>query len=212
MDKLKKTSYIEIKIGVNQPDHDQPNDRRHTPRDRPCRSNASYRFNMSYWSCPSCRSYPRFSPMNRIAVTMGDPAGIGGEIILKAAPRLAGRSIPVIIGDMRVFDELRSGPTSLTLPSFKGLGQGSRGDLEFLDLGFIHTVKPGLSDSHCGEASYRYIREALKLILRARIGHRYLPHKQGFPASRGTPLPGHTELLAHAAGMDSCVMMLANPR
>jgi 4-hydroxy-L-threonine phosphate dehydrogenase PdxA len=32
--------------------------------------------------------------MNRIAITMGDPAGIGGEIILKALPRLgAGASL-----------------------------------------------------------------------------------------------------------------------
>jgi len=151
--------------------------------------------------------------MNRIAVTMGDPAGIGGEIILKAAPRLAGRSIPVIIGDMRVFDELRSGPTSLTLPSFKGLGQGSRGDLEFLDLGFIHTVKPGLSDSHCGEASYRYIREALKLIFTGEVSAIVTcPISKASLRLAGLPFPGHPELLAHAAGMDSCVMMLANPR
>ncbi|HQP72307.1 MAG TPA: 4-hydroxythreonine-4-phosphate dehydrogenase PdxA, partial [Methanoculleus sp.] len=151
--------------------------------------------------------------MNRIAVTMGDPAGIGGEIILKALPRLMGRSIPVIVGDMKVIEALRAGPSSLPLPPFKDLGQGSGGDVEFLDLGFMDTVGPGVSDSRCGEASYRYIREALKLIFTGEASAIVTcPISKASLHLAGVPFPGHTELLAHAAGVDSYVMMLANPR
>jgi 4-hydroxythreonine-4-phosphate dehydrogenase len=151
--------------------------------------------------------------MKRIAVTMGDPAGIGGEIILKALARLTGRSIPVIIGDMTVLDSLRAGPTSLPLPSFKGLGQGSPGDAEFLNLGFIDTVKPGLSNSRCGEASYRYIREALKLVFTGEVSAIVTcPISKASLHLAGIPFPGHTEMLAQAAGVDSYVMMLANPK
>jgi 4-hydroxythreonine-4-phosphate dehydrogenase len=151
--------------------------------------------------------------MNRIAVTMGDPAGIGGEIILKALPRLAGRSIPVIIGDMKVLEEIRAGLPSLPPVTFKGPGQGSPGDVEFLDLGFIDTVEPGLSDRRCGEASYRYIREGLKLVFTGEASAIVTsPISKASLHSAGVPFPGHTELLAHAAGVDSYVMMLANPR
>jgi 4-hydroxythreonine-4-phosphate dehydrogenase len=151
--------------------------------------------------------------MNRIAITMGDPAGIGGEIILKALPRLGDRSIPVIVGDMKVFEALRAGPSSLSPPSFKGLGQGSAEDVEFVDLGFMDAVKPGVSDRRCGEASYRYIREALKLIFTGEASAIVTcPISKASLHLAGIPFPGHTELLAHAAGVDSYVMMLANPR
>lgn len=151
--------------------------------------------------------------MNRIAVTMGDPAGIGGEIILKALTRLTGRSIPVIIGDMTVIERLGTGPTSLPLPSFKGLGQGSPGDAEFLNLGFIDTVRPGLSNRRCGEASYRYIREALKLVFTGEASAIVTcPISKASLHLAGIQFPGHTEMLAQAAGVDSYVMMLANPK
>lgn len=151
--------------------------------------------------------------MNRIAVTMGDPAGIGGEIILKALPRLMGRSIPVIVGDMKVIEALRDGPSSLPLPPFKGLGQGSPGDVEFLDLGFMDTAQPGISDTRCGEASYLYIREALKLVFTGEASAVVTcPISKASLHLAGVPFPGHTELLAHSAGVDSYVMMLANPR
>ncbi len=172
----------------------------------------SYRSNMSYWSYPSYRSYPGFFPMNRITVTMGDPAGIGGEIILKALPRLAPRSIPLIIGDMKALDEMQARLSSLPRPSFKGPGQGSAGDVEFLDLGLIDTVKPGLSDSRCGKASYHYIREALKLVFTGEASALVTcPISKASLRLAGVPFPGHTELLAHAAGIDTYVMMLANP-
>ena len=151
--------------------------------------------------------------MKRIAVTMGDPAGIGGEIILKSLSRIAARSIPVVVGDLKVINELTDSLPSLPRFSFKRPGEGSPGDVEFLDLGFIDTVRPGFSDGRCGEASYRYILEALKLLFTGDVSALVTcPISKASLRMAGVSFPGHTELLAHMGGVDSCVMMLANPR
>ncbi len=151
--------------------------------------------------------------MNRIAITMGDPAGIGAEIVLKSLSILTAKSIPVVVGDIKVFDQVCSRLPSLPRFSFKHPGSGSPGDVEFSDLGYIDTVEPGLSDGRCGEASYKYIMEALKLVFTGEASALVTcPISKASLSMAGIPFPGHTELLAHAGGVDSYVMMLANPK
>ncbi|MDD3846566.1 MAG: 4-hydroxythreonine-4-phosphate dehydrogenase PdxA [Syntrophorhabdaceae bacterium] len=151
--------------------------------------------------------------MDRIAVTMGDPAGIGAEIILSSLSRLALRSIPVVIGDITVLDALWARLPSLPRPSFAAAGRGAFGDVEFIDLGLIDTVVPGRSNGSCGRASYGYIEEALKRVFTGDVSAIVTcPIAKSSLRLGGIPFPGHTELLAHAAGVDSYIMMLANPR
>jgi 4-hydroxy-L-threonine phosphate dehydrogenase PdxA len=50
---------------------------------------------------------------------MGDPAGIGGEIILKALPAISIRSIPVIIGDRSVVNSHLKNTARVGKPVFK---------------------------------------------------------------------------------------------
>jgi 4-hydroxythreonine-4-phosphate dehydrogenase len=150
--------------------------------------------------------------MNRIAVTMGDPAGIGAEIIVRSLPRIVAHSIPVVIGDMAVIDGLCARLPSLPRPDFKEPGRGTLKDVEFVDLGLIDTVEPGRSDGRCGNASYRYIDEALKRVFTGEASAIVTcPISKVSLRLAGIPFPGHTELLAHVAGVDSYVMMLANP-
>jgi len=97
--------------------------------------------------------------------------------------------------------------------SFKLPGRGCAGDVEFLDCSLLDDVRPGVSDARCGQASYQYIIEALKLIF---IGGASAivtcPISKSSLRRSGVPFPGHTELLAHFGGVDSYIMMLANPK
>ncbi len=143
---------------------------------------------------------------------MGDPAGIGGEIILKALPHITKKSIPVVIGDLKVLDSIRSSIPALPSFSFKGPGLGKPGDAELIDLDLAGNIRPGSSDAGCGTASYGYIIEALKLVFSGEAAALVTcPVSKASLHLAGVAFPGHTELLARMGGVDSHVMMLANP-
>jgi 4-phospho-D-threonate 3-dehydrogenase / 4-phospho-D-erythronate 3-dehydrogenase len=149
--------------------------------------------------------------MRRVAVTMGDPSGIGGEIILKALPHLCLKSIPVVIGDLSVVETLRPRLPGSAGITFKNLGQGHRGDVEFIDMGLLSGVRFGVIDRAYGKASYQYILEALKLVFTGEVSsivtapiHKVAIHQAGISFT------GHTELLAHYGGVSDYIMMMAN--
>ena len=85
---------------------------------------------------------------------MGDPAGVGGEVILKALPRLSRRSTPVIVGDARVFDQLASRLFPDRHLGFKSLGKARTGEAEFIDAGVLkQDVRFGSIDPQYGQAA-----------------------------------------------------------
>jgi 4-hydroxythreonine-4-phosphate dehydrogenase len=143
-------------------------------------------------------------------VTLGDPAGIGGEIIFKALEKIGARSIPVIVGDdavLRTYAAVR--PPHETM-RFKGFMEGRHGDVELLDLGIVKEVVFGASDATCGEASYRYVLEALKLLFTGAVSALVTcPISKKSIRQAGVTFPGHTELLAHYGGVTDYVMMMA---
>jgi 4-hydroxythreonine-4-phosphate dehydrogenase len=143
---------------------------------------------------------------------MGDPAGIGGEIILKALEKLARRSIPVIIGDAPALESLSRHMFQDTKFRMKPLGQASAGEAEFVDLEATKgEIRMGVSDAACGAASYQYLREALKLIFSGSVSAVVTcPINKKSIWSAGIPFPGHTELFAHYAGVTDYVMMMQN--
>jgi 4-hydroxythreonine-4-phosphate dehydrogenase len=142
---------------------------------------------------------------------MGDPAGIGGEIIFKALKRIGERTIPVIVGGRALLESqaLRLGMKS---PRFTDLLEGRPGDVEILDAGLLKEAEFGRIDGLYGETSYRYILEALKLVF-----HGVASAVVTCPISKtaircaGIDFPGHTELLAHYGGVRSYVMMMQAP-
>ena len=102
---------------------------------------------------------------------------------------------------------------SLPRYTFKLPGHGRAGDVEFLDCAHVTALTtPGVSDASCGHASFQYIIEALKLVFAGRASAIVTcPISKSSLNMAGVPFPGHTEMLAHFGGVDSCVMMLANP-
>jgi 4-hydroxythreonine-4-phosphate dehydrogenase len=153
---------------------------------------------------------------------MGDPAGIGGELILKAFGGLSRRAlaggvkastIPVIVGDLSVLEELASRLFIGQGFSFRPFGRGCAGDVEILDVGAVKSVRFGVSDVRCGEASHRYIMEGLSLLFSGDASAMVTcPINKKSIQEAGVPFVGHTELLAHYGGVTDYVMMMAARR
>ena len=145
---------------------------------------------------------------------MGDPAGIGGEIILKALPAISIRSIPVIVGDRSVINSHLKKPTArIGKPVFRGFKEGKKGDAEFIDLGLLKDSRFGVVDPSYGKASYRYVIEALKLVFLGEVSAIVTcPISKASIHGAGINFPGHTELLAHFGGVTDYTMMLANKK
>jgi 4-hydroxythreonine-4-phosphate dehydrogenase len=143
---------------------------------------------------------------------MGDPAGIGGEIILKALPVLTKKSIPVIIGDHSVISTILMASMAHSRgPALKGFKEGKKGDAEFIDLGLIKNPRFGVVDPVYGDASYRYIIEALKLAFLGEVSAIVTcPISKASLRKAGINFPGHTELLAHYGGVTDYIMMMSN--
>ena len=142
---------------------------------------------------------------------MGDPAGIGGEIILKSLPELGRQTIPVVIGDRHVMDVTARQLSGSSTPCFNNFKEGGTEGAEFIDLGLIEEVQFGRSDPKYGDASYKYILEALKLLFAGEVSAIVTcPINKKSINSAGIEFIGHTELLAHYSGIKDYVMMMAN--
>lgn len=151
--------------------------------------------------------------MRRIAVTMGDPGGIGGEIILKAWGKFGHRTIPVIIGESSVFDRLTSKVFGEGSFSFKTFGEGRAGDVELLDLGLVTRPRFGQTGADYGRAAYAYIMKALELLSKGTVSALVTCaiSKKSIQMA-GIDFPGHTELLADYGNVTDYVMMMAARR
>jgi 4-hydroxythreonine-4-phosphate dehydrogenase len=143
---------------------------------------------------------------------MGDPAGIGGEIILKSLPYICRKSIPVIIGDFSIIDYLKKTFFQDRSFIFKKFKEGSTGEVEFIDLGLLDKIDFGVVSSQYGNASYCYIIDALKLVFVGEISAIVTcPINKASIHKAGIEFMGHTELLAHYCGITDYIMMMANP-
>jgi 4-hydroxythreonine-4-phosphate dehydrogenase len=154
-----------------------------------------------------------------IAITMGDAAGIGPEIIMKALARLEARTIcrPLVIGDARRL--ARAGKivgTQLKLVSRAAPRDAtySPGKVECIDLALIPEDLPfGLTSAVAGEAAFRYIERAVRIV---EAGEAQAictaPLSKEALHAAGHRYPGHTELLAALTNTPEVSMMLVAPK
>ncbi|MCX7856548.1 MAG: 4-hydroxythreonine-4-phosphate dehydrogenase PdxA [Deltaproteobacteria bacterium] len=149
--------------------------------------------------------------MNRIVVSMGDPSGVGSEIIVKSLPEITKKSIPVVVGDINVIEKTIELLSMGTSTNFVPYMKGKMGNVEFIDLGVIKDVRYGVISKEYGHAAYQYLLEGLKLVLSGEVhGIVTCPiNKKSFELA-GIKYAGHTELLARLSGVRDYVMMLAN--
>jgi 4-hydroxythreonine-4-phosphate dehydrogenase len=157
-----------------------------------------------------------------LAITMGDPAGIGPEVIVRAwtEGRVHQRVRPFVVGHPEILRravrllnstanvvEIESAdaidefePDSCRLPCLVACGD------EVVD------VPPSRVDPRAGEAAYRAVLAAAKLALQKRVAAIVTaPLSKAALHAAGHIYPGHTELLAELCGVTDYAMMLYLP-
>ena len=150
--------------------------------------------------------------MPRIGITMGDPAGIGPEVVLKAVAEGEVRRacIPVIIGDAPLLAH-----TARTLDLQSGYDI-VRADEPFPEhsepviyhLGNIHGfIEPGIESGAAGKAAGGYIEAAVELCAAGSIDAvATAPINKRALFLGGYSFPGHTEFFAHLTGAEEYAM------
>ncbi len=137
-----------------------------------------------------------------IAITMGDPTGVGPEVILKAVSDKNIRRLcnPVILGDEAVFNHLNS--------KFKI--QNSK--LRVINFSHLNPakLKPGKPDKVCAKAMMTYIEEAVCMAAAGDVDAIVTgPISKEAINKAGYNFHGHTEFLAHLTKTKDFRMMLA---
>ncbi len=155
----------------------------------------------------SSKKSPGKKALPRIGITMGDPAGIGPEIILKALAdkNLLKKCVPVVVGDAVFLAEIAEGlklPFRYTVVRKSEEFIFAEGKPGIYDLGNIKgTIPAGAESKAAGKAAAEYIKTAVKLALKGDIaGIATAPINKKALALAGVPFPGHTELLASLTG------------
>jgi 4-hydroxythreonine-4-phosphate dehydrogenase len=151
-----------------------------------------------------------------IGITMGDPAGIGPEIIVKALSlaKIHGCCRPFVLGDSRLFEKTVSRlRVRLKVDNLKDLnrGQFSKNALNVLHIPIrdLDRLKPGVAGRPAGAAMLEAIHRGTELALKGEIAALVTApiHKEALRLA-GSPYPGHTELLADLSGKPDVRMML----
>ena len=155
-----------------------------------------------------------------IGITMGDPSGIGPEIIIKSFENSEIRNNRiVVIGDYNV---MRAAAKLLKIKSFKlnrihhiqdGIFQP--GVLNILDLSLVNMneLQPGKVQAASGNAAYECIRKAVELAKNRDIETIVTaPLNKESLHLAGHTYAGHTEILASLTGTRDYAMLLYEKR
>jgi 4-hydroxythreonine-4-phosphate dehydrogenase len=152
-----------------------------------------------------------------IGISMGDPAGIGPEIIAKALSREQVHRIcrPMVIGDAGVMRKAtRYANAPLTVRPVSNVA-GARFDADCIDVYDLGNVDPsrmelGKVSAAAGNAAFEAVREMIQLAMARQIDATVTApiHKEALVAA-GHKFPGHTEIFAHYTDTSDFTMMLA---
>jgi 4-hydroxythreonine-4-phosphate dehydrogenase len=150
-----------------------------------------------------------------LGITMGDAAGIGPEIIVKA---LAAKEIyeiarPVVFGDKKIMERairIVGGDLKCQTVQDPSLAGKTYGTIDVVDLDNLPLDLPFAQvDGRAGKAAYEYIEKAVGYALKAQI-HAIVTAPLNKEALNlgGCHYPGHTEILGALSGQKDYSMML----
>ena len=155
-----------------------------------------------------------------LAMTMGDPAGIGPEIILKALAHadLFDRCRPLVIGDRRMLAQAAPW-VGQAAPVFEPItqprtGAYHAGTVPVLDLGNADpaAVPIGVESAAGGRAAVEAVYRACDLTMAGETDAVVTaPLNKAAMHMAGFTYPGHTELLAERTGAGKITMLLTGP-
>ncbi|HET9478654.1 MAG TPA: 4-hydroxythreonine-4-phosphate dehydrogenase PdxA [Pyrinomonadaceae bacterium] len=148
----------------------------------------------------------------RIGITMGDPAGIGPEVVLKAVAEeeIRRACIPVIIGDAQL---LAHTARTLDLQSGYDIVRAEEPFPEHSEPVIYHLdnitgfIEPGIESGAAGKAAGAYIEAAVELCAAGSIDAvATAPINKRALFLGGYSFPGHTEFFAHLTGAEDYAM------
>ena len=145
-----------------------------------------------------------------IALTCGEPAGVGPELAV-AARRVLGDSVPLFwIGDPR---HLPKGAAFTIIDSPNQAAKVAAAALPVLRHDFASEAQFGQPQPEHAKDVIAVIERAVALVQSGQAGGVCTApiHKKALKDGAGFAFPGHTEFLAHLAGGVPVVMMLASP-
>jgi len=143
-----------------------------------------------------------------LALTLGDPGGIGPEIMAKALAEGSAYDhlMPAVIGDEGVLAQVVEGcglDVELRRIDHPGDARGERGVVDLIDLDNLGEVRFGEIDGNQGRACLEWIERACALAREGAVdGIVTGPINKEAAKAGGLKFPGHTELLADLLGAD----------
>ncbi|QUG74233.1 D-threonate 4-phosphate dehydrogenase [Erwinia sp. E602] len=157
--------------------------------------------------------------MNTIAVTMGDAAGIGPEIILNAlGGELSGAPV-LVVGCLATLQRVYAAGLvpAVELRAISQVAQARfmPGVVHVLDepLADPGALRPGRVQSQAGDLAYRCVKRAAELAMAGQVqAIATAPLNKAALHLAGHPYPGHTELLAELTGSRDVAMLLYTDR
>jgi len=156
--------------------------------------------------------------MKKLAITMGDPGGVGAEIIIKAvrSPKVRQVSIPIIIGDSVVMKEalrILNVPSTLRIIRSPDEANPLKNSIDCIDIGLMRKFKKNKPTPPGGRACVGYIKKAAELaLLKSVDGIVTAPISKEALKMAGVSWPGHTEMLADfTKTKDYAMMFIGEP-
>ena len=152
-----------------------------------------------------------------IGISMGDPAGIGPEIIAKALAREQVHQLcrPIVIGDLNIMrNATRYANVPLNVRPVAKVSDATfaRDGIDVFDLQNVdlERLELGKVSAMAGNAAFEAVRTMIELAQSRAIAATVTApiHKEALVAA-GHKFPGHTEIFAHFTGTSDFTMMLA---
>ncbi len=151
-----------------------------------------------------------------LAITMGDPAGIGPEVVVSALSRRRLRAAcrPQVIGDARVLRRAAEALPRRFSPKIVATASEANkhpSRICLLDLANAdpEQIPVGAVSAAAGRAAAAYIDQAVSLALSGQVaGLVTAPINKQALRLAGVPYPGHTEMLAARCRVSEVAMML----
>ncbi len=153
-----------------------------------------------------------------LGLTMGDPAGIGPEICLRALrePSVLAECVPVLFGDAGVLN-LVAHAAGISVMDCRVISLAELAATRTVEVPTLvdcatidaANIEPGKVSAACGKAGYLYIEHAIRAAMAGKIsGVVTAPiHKEALRLS-GVNHPGHTEIFTALTGAKRSCMML----
>lgn len=151
-----------------------------------------------------------------IGITMGDPAGIGPEVIVKALQHAEIYQIcrPCVIGDASVFQTaaaLLGGDAKIRAVCDISSAQFQQGIIDVLDQKSVPpgSLEYGKVSANAGKAAFQAVEEAIRLAIKGEVdGTVTAPINKEAINLAGFHFSGHTEIYAHKTGSRDYAMLL----